>query len=120
MAKKSRSAGAPDWVREQAKIAAEVIRPGAALTAAAAAGAGVILEGVSDALVARTKKGGRLQPTKGGRTAPHKIDKPKRKKATDKKKATARKAAASKKKRAAKRSRAPQKAVKKRRAARSS
>jgi len=113
MAKKTRLAGAPNWVREQAKTAAEVVRPGAALTAAAAAAAGVILEAVSDALETRTGKGGRPQPTKGGGTAAHKIDKPKRKKAAG------RKAAASKKKRAAKRSRAPQNAVKKRHGGRS-
>src|SRR5215204_5931825 len=114
MAKKTRLAGAPNWVREQAKTAAEVVRPGAALTAAAAAAAGVILESVFDALETRTGKGGRPQPKKMDGTAPHNIDKPKRKKAAG------RKAAASKKKRAAERSRAPQKAVKKRRAARSS
>jgi len=114
MAKKSRLAGAPNWVREQAKTAAEVVRPGAALTAAAAAAAGVILESVFDALETRTGKGGRPQPKKKmDGTAPHNIDKPKRKKAAG------RKAAASKKKRAAKRSRAPQKAVKKRHAGRS-
>ena len=113
MAKKTRLASAPNWVREQAKTAAEVVRPGAALTAAAAAAAGVILESVFDALETRTGKGGRPQPKKMGGTAAHKIDKPKRKKAAG------RKAAASKKKRAAKRSRAPQKAVKRRHAGRS-
>ena len=50
MAKKSKLASAPDWVRETAQTATAVVRPGAALAAAAAAGAGVVLEEVSEAL----------------------------------------------------------------------
>jgi hypothetical protein len=93
MAKQSRLAGAPDWVRETAQTAAAVVRPGAALTAAAAAGAGVVLEGVSEALEAKSRK---HEHSKAGMAAPLKLERPNRKKAAPKKKAGARRPAASK------------------------
>jgi hypothetical protein len=114
MAKQSRLAGAPDWVRETAKTAVTVVRPGAALTAAAAAGAGVVLEGVSEAFEAKSRKDGR---SKAGIAAPLQLERPKRKKAAPKKKAGARRPAASKKKAATKQKRAATAKAKKRRAA---
>jgi Skp family chaperone for outer membrane proteins len=113
MAKQSRLAGAPDWVRETAQTAAAVVRPGAALTAAAAAGAGVVLEGVSEALEAKSRK---HEHSKAGMAAPLKLERPKRKKAAPKK-AGARRPAASKKKAATKQKRAVKAKAKKRRAA---
>jgi hypothetical protein len=114
MAKQSRLAGAPDWVRETAKTAAAVVRPGAALTAAAAAGAGVVLEGVSEALEAKSRKDG---GSKAGVAAPLQLERPKRKKAAPEKKAGARRPAASKKKAASRQKSAVKANAKKRRAA---
>ena len=64
MARKSRLSDTPDWIVAAAKTTAAVVRPGAALTAAAAAGAGVVLESVSKALehgMPKDRAGGQLQ-----------------------------------------------------------